>query len=61
MTAFFAARMQYTGMEGFPMEMKGVVFSDLTQAQEELLKTFEKEFIDKTGRALYLLAFDKKD
>lgn len=43
------------------MEMKGVVFSDLTQAQEELLKTFEKEFIDKTGRALYLLAFDKKD
>lgn len=54
-------RMQYTGMEGFSMEMKDVVFSDLTQTQEELLKSFEKEFINKTGRSLYLLAFDKKD
>lgn len=41
--------------------MKGVVFSDLTQAQEDLLKTFEKEFINKTGKSLYLLAFEKKE
>lgn len=42
------------------MDFKDITFSNLTPDEEKKLKKLEEQFLNETGKSLYLLAFNKK-